>query len=176
MYMPKQTKKPGKGTSKETAINNLKKAWEKKRAANDISTCINKDLTSTNPEQVKDVHVQTSTSIVNGLGVHVNKLVHESNTSTLLKQSYGFKSLCDTYQNMLKLVYPYGLHASTSDHMSHMFASIMPSLQKMLTVNINMPAPHVPEHGEVIEVSTSKVSASGEGMGPPLGQDRREGK
>ena len=142
--MDKQVKKQGKGTSRETAINNLKKAWAKRKEDKSVSTCTNKtsrDLSSPDtctPEQVKDLHVEISTSILNRLGIHVERLASMASEDKLLKNAYGFKSLCDTYQNMSKLVYPYGLHASTSDHMNHMFASIMPSLQKMLTVNINV--------------------------------------
>ena len=172
----KTTKKKRSGPSKEVALANLAKAHEKRRLSreiletSDIESHDNYNKYKSLSSDKKRAHtLETSEYMLYKLGCQVRKILETSGKDTLLANSYGFKSLTDTYQNLSRLIYPLGLNKTEGSHLSHLFGSIQQELGKMLT-------PHVTIHlGTTSPVTSGVLSSENgsqviEGRGHPLGE------
>ena len=166
----KTTKKKRSGPSKEVALANLAKAHEKRRLSreifetSDIDTQDSYNKYKSLSSDKKRAHtLETSEYMLYKLGCQVRKILETSGKDTLLANSYGFKSLTDTYQNLSRLIYPLGLNKTEGSHLSHLFGSIQAELGKMLT-------PHVTIHLGTTSPVTSGVLSS---VGDNDSQDRR---
>ena len=71
------------------------------------------------------------------LGEHV-RVLSKGTSASVLKSSYGFKSLCDTYLNLQKTIYPEGLNQEGTSKLTALLGSVLPDLKDMLRVNINI--------------------------------------
>lgn len=91
-----------------------------------------KESTSTR-EQVEEC----TKEIMCTLGEHV-RVLSKGTSASVLKSSYGFKSLCDTYLNLQKQVYPQGISKEGTSHLTALLGSVLPDLKDMLRVNINI--------------------------------------
>lgn len=108
----------------------------------DMSAYMSEDMSSS-----REIDKKTCKAITYHLGRHVQRLLEQSSKDTILKNSYAVKSLADAYQNYLKWQYPSGMDTSQSNHLTHLLGSILPSIQKSLTVNIHMTPPPTKESG-----------------------------
>ena len=75
--------------------------------------------------------------IMYSLGEHV-RVLSMGTSASVLKSSYGFKSLCDTYLNLQKTIYPEGLNQEGTSKLTALLGSVLPDLKDMLRVNINI--------------------------------------
>ena len=154
------SKSKRKGPSKEIALKNLARAHQKTRQSKQTSIATIDTYMSANKEAVREYDKQTCKAIMYGLGDKLSKLVEQSSKETLLKNSYGVKSISDAYQSYLKLVYPSGIEAHDSSHLSHLLGSILPEFNKSLAVNIqvNMSASHDSPHHKQSRVKQSSIA------------------
>jgi hypothetical protein len=168
-------KRARKGPSREVALKNLAKAHKKTQTSLADKNADLSAYMSANSEASLLVDKNTCKAIMYNLGNKLSRLVEQSSKETLLKNSYGVKSISDAYQSYLKLVYPTGLQAHDSSHLSHLLGSIMPELSKSLSVNIHVtPPPQQPrmqtcqqssKQPEVVDVSahvTADMDQEGE--------------
>ena len=109
----------------------------------DMSAYMSGDMSAS-----RDIDKKTCRAITYHLGRHVQRLLEQSSKDTILKNSYAVKSLADSYQNYLKMLYPSGMDTSQNNHLTHLLGSILPSIQKSLTVNIHVSPPPQEESGK----------------------------
>ena len=72
------------------------------------------------------------------MGEHVTKVLRTTSTAQILKQSYGVKSLIDTWTNLTKLSYPMGLAARETNPMAQLMGGVLDEFKKSLNINVNV--------------------------------------
>lgn len=143
---------------RKTALKNLQKARTIEPEPDTLSTCTLKSTQSTSTQSTQSTGTlpakkgtlkSTSTQgtreqveectkeIMYSLGEHV-RVLSKGTSASVLKSSYGFKSLCDTYLNLKKQVYPEGLGREGTSKLTALLGSVLPDLKDMLRVNINI--------------------------------------
>ena len=171
------TKKKRSGPSKEVALANLAKAHEKRRLSREILETSDIDThdnynkyKSLSSDKKRAYTLETSEYMLYKLGSQVRRILESSGKDTLLANSYGFKSLTDTYQNLSRLVYPLGLNKTEGSHLSHLFGSIQAELGKMLTPHVTIHLGTMSSHDKSGVLSSENGSQVTEGRGHPLGR------
>lgn len=94
-------------------------------------------LKSTSTQGTREQVEECTKEIMYSLGEHV-RVLSKGTSASVLKSSYGFKSLCDTYLNLQKQVYPEGLSQEGTSKLTALLGSVLPDLKDMLRVNINI--------------------------------------
>ena len=96
-----------------------------------------KSTQGTSTQGTREQVEECTKEIMYSLGEHV-RVLSRGTSASVLKSSYGFKSLCDTYLNLQKQVYPEGLGREGTSKLTALLGSVLPDLKDMLRVNINI--------------------------------------
>lgn len=78
------------------------------------------------------------------IGEKVTSILKQASAEKVLKQSYGVKSLIDTWIHLTKLSYPNGLANRETNPMAQLMGGVLDQFKQSLNININVngkPAP-----------------------------------
>jgi hypothetical protein len=133
-----------KPSKRDIALKNLAKSRNHRKSKGESGETETLDtLDSCVPVTTSETHDVSSiegvvSRVIDTLGKHVARVTSESSTRFLVKNAYGIKSITDTYLNMLKVKYPYGLHYQQGSHLQHLLGTVANDFMKMLHVNITV--------------------------------------